>query len=242
MKRIISGEKNYEFRRYLLPNSVKRVWFFTKSPVYRITHVCEIESAIHRPVRYSTIPTPRNNPFPLPLDGYGNLDFNEGELPSMAGVDFAYFIKSVYRLNNSITVSELKRRYMLPGVPKGPVFVPERVLEDVDWKQGEKILERAARKRGWETAASVVGATSGWIWRGGQTTLYSSDEDSDDSMDVDESIRGTKRYLRDGLDVSDHWEAIPDEHTSKRLVCAPRLSTCLYFTFSCSASKLYVSL
>src|ERR1700683_4086318 len=36
MQQIIRGEKNYEFRRYLISPSVQRVWFYLNAPLSQI--------------------------------------------------------------------------------------------------------------------------------------------------------------------------------------------------------------
>lgn len=36
---IAVGAKNHEYRRYLLPSSIRRIWFYTTAPVSQIEHV-----------------------------------------------------------------------------------------------------------------------------------------------------------------------------------------------------------
>lgn len=36
---IAVGAKNHEYRRYLFPSSIRRIWFYTTAPVSQIEHV-----------------------------------------------------------------------------------------------------------------------------------------------------------------------------------------------------------
>src|SRR5436189_5883486 len=67
MSHIASGLKNFEFRNYRISANVKRVWFYVTAPESRISHICEIGVARTR--------FPGDEP--LPLNGYGNKEFNE---------------------------------------------------------------------------------------------------------------------------------------------------------------------
>jgi predicted transcriptional regulator len=42
MDQIVKGLKNYEFRKYSIPSSVKRMWFYETRPLSRLLYVIEI--------------------------------------------------------------------------------------------------------------------------------------------------------------------------------------------------------
>ncbi|KAL3474990.1 hypothetical protein BJX99DRAFT_259912 [Aspergillus californicus] len=67
MDQIINGQKHYEFRKYCLKPSVRRIWFYRTAPNSSITHVCE------------TFPARTRNPGDAVLaeDGLGNAEFNK---------------------------------------------------------------------------------------------------------------------------------------------------------------------
>lgn len=119
MEQIVSGEKTYEFRKYDIGRDVERIWFFTNAPVASIQYVCEIEPARTR------------NPGDLPLeeDGVGNREFNKRD-EEWVGYDFAYRIRSVYKLKKAFTLEELREH----GVKelKRSVDMPVGILEGVD--------------------------------------------------------------------------------------------------------------
>ncbi|KAJ5318635.1 hypothetical protein N7476_005055 [Penicillium atrosanguineum] len=66
MRNIASGAKNHEYRGYLLPSSVRRIWFYTTAPVKRLEYVARISAG--------------KPPGTVPNDGgIGNADFNDGK-------------------------------------------------------------------------------------------------------------------------------------------------------------------
>jgi predicted transcriptional regulator len=132
MEYIANGSKNFEFRKYRISDDVKRIWFYVTAPESRISHICEVEPARTR--------LPGDEP--LPLNGYGNKEWNEHLFDS----DFAYEIKSVYELNNPVTLQILKERYGLGGAPRGLVYVSEQLALDVPWQEQKMVLSREKRE------------------------------------------------------------------------------------------------
>lgn len=66
--------KNHEYRRYLLPSSVRRIWFYTTAPISRIEYVARISHG--------------KLPGEVPEDGgIGNEDFNAGKKVSKYGYE-----------------------------------------------------------------------------------------------------------------------------------------------------------
>ncbi|KAH9838746.1 uncharacterized protein C8Q71DRAFT_544982 [Rhodofomes roseus] len=126
MQQIVQREKTYEFRRYRLNASVKRVWFYLKAPLSHISYVCEIDPARTR------LP---GDP-PLPEDGIGNKKFNERH-PDMERCDFAYRVLSVRKLPRPVSLEELKRVYGVGIAPRGRIYAPVKLLHDVPWSSQE---------------------------------------------------------------------------------------------------------
>ena len=128
MQQIVQREKNYEFRRYLIPNSVERIWFYINAPLSHIAYVCEIDPARTR------------NPGDRPLveDGLGNKEFNERH-KDWDRYDFAYRIRSVRRFVKPINLASLKAIYGVKGAPRGLVYTPNALLCDVKWSAQELI-------------------------------------------------------------------------------------------------------
>jgi hypothetical protein len=127
MQQIISGEKTYEFRKYRLNKSVKRIWFYRTAPYSSLDYVCEI------------LPARTRDPGDEPLeeDGLGNNEFNTRH-KDWENYDFAYKILSVYELK-SIPLSDLETVYGLKGVPRRVVYVPDMLLKAIDWRSQTKL-------------------------------------------------------------------------------------------------------
>lgn len=129
MQQIVRGEKNYEFRRYLIQPSVQRVWFYLTAPFSHVAYICEIDPARTR----------KKGDDPLIEDGLGNREFNQRH-PDWNNYDFAYPIRSVYSLHRPVTLQELKSFYGMKGAPRGLVYVPGKLMEDITWSDQERIL------------------------------------------------------------------------------------------------------
>ncbi|KAJ0416718.1 PUA-like domain-containing protein [Aspergillus carlsbadensis] len=131
MDQIISGKKNYEFRKYHLDSSVKRIWFYRTAPHSSVTHVCETRPAMTRNAGDS----------PLDKEGLGNAEFNT-HAKDWEGYDFAYKIDTVYELREPISLQELKEKHGFKSAPRGGVYLPLSISDSVDWKQQKLILNR----------------------------------------------------------------------------------------------------
>lgn len=128
MSEIVSGLKTYEFRKYLLSNNIKRIWFYVTAPESRISHICEINPARTR--------TSKDEP--LPLDGLGNKQFNERH-PDWDGYGYAYEIKSVYELREPLTLAMLREQYGLKGAPRGMRYVTPEMITAVPFEDQVRI-------------------------------------------------------------------------------------------------------
>ena len=128
MQQIVDGEKTYEFRKYCLKPSVKRIWFYSTAPQSSIEYLCEI------------LPATTRNPGDLPLEenGLGNKEFNTRH-KDWDGYDFAYKILSVRRIEEPITLKNLKDDHGMKSAPQGMVYTPLSLMELVDWQKQSKV-------------------------------------------------------------------------------------------------------
>ncbi|KAJ7655221.1 hypothetical protein DFH06DRAFT_1201943 [Mycena polygramma] len=132
MQNIVCKEKNYEFRRYRISPSVQRIWFYLNAPLSHIAYICEID-----PARTRNAGDP-----PLPEDGLGNTEFNSERGGDWERCDYAYRIRSVWRIKIPISLKAMKEQYGLKGAPRGLVYVPELLASDVLWDQQECVWGR----------------------------------------------------------------------------------------------------
>lgn len=126
MQLIIRREKNHEFRRYHLPDTVARIWFYLSAPFSHIAYVCEVLPARGR--------GPEDDP--LLGDGVGNKEFNERH-EDWEKYNYAYPVQSVYKLATPISLRELKETYGMKGAPRSAVYAPETLLLAVRWHDQE---------------------------------------------------------------------------------------------------------
>ncbi|KAJ5274496.1 hypothetical protein N7497_005101 [Penicillium chrysogenum] len=101
MQNIASGSKNHEYRGYLLPSSIKHIWFYTTSPIQRIEYVARI--------------SPGKIPGQVPDDGgIGNAEFNAGLKESKYG----YEILALWRLKMPVSLEKALAEGFLKGAPQ----------------------------------------------------------------------------------------------------------------------------
>ena len=111
MSNIASGAKNHEYRGYLLPRKIHRIWFYTTLPIKQITHVARI--------------SPGKIPGEVPEDGgIGNTDFNAGRKESKYG----YEIIKLWLLKQPISLEKAILEGFLKGPPQKYCWVPLSLL------------------------------------------------------------------------------------------------------------------
>jgi hypothetical protein len=111
------------------------VWFYLNAPFSCISYVCEIDAAVTR-----------NKGDPkLPEGGLGNKEYNTFH-SDWKGYDFAYRIRSVYKVIDPVTLANMKSRYGCKGAPRGLIYLPEGIPDDVPWKSQKCIIPRADDK------------------------------------------------------------------------------------------------
>lgn len=125
---IASGRKNHEYRQYLLPPTIRRIWFYTTAPISAIHYVAQISRG--------------KLPGHVPEDGgIGNEDFNAGKKVSKYG----YEILKLWELQSPmISLSRAKEKGYLKGPPQKYCYVPEVVLQDWPLSEQKSVLTREA--------------------------------------------------------------------------------------------------
>ncbi|KAI1836684.1 hypothetical protein DTO006G1_7380 [Penicillium roqueforti] len=131
MTQIADGRKNYEFRKYCLRPSVKRIWFYRTAPHSSITHVCETRFARTR----------NAGDAPLEENGLGNAEFNNKH-KDWDGYDFAYEMVTVRELRLPITLKEMKEKHDFKLAPRGLVYLSKSISVSVDLNQQKLLLDR----------------------------------------------------------------------------------------------------
>ena len=140
MAQIIDGKKNYEFRKYCLKPSVKRIWFYRTAPHSSITHICETQPARTR----------KSGDTPLEEDGLGNAEYNRRD-KYWDGYDFAYHMLTVYELWKPISLKKMKGKYGFKSAPRGLVYLPKSIRDDIDWKE-QKLVRYWSWPGTWSSA------------------------------------------------------------------------------------------
>ncbi|GBE78514.1 hypothetical protein SCP_0114030 [Sparassis crispa] len=56
--------------------------------------------------------------------------------------DYAYRIRSVYKLKKPSGITELKARYRIKAAPRGIIYLSAKVSEDIVWSAQECILPK----------------------------------------------------------------------------------------------------
>ncbi|KAI4157064.1 MAG: hypothetical protein LQ342_008537 [Letrouitia transgressa] len=125
MANIARGVKNHEFRKYLLPPSVRYIWFYTTAPVSAIQYVARVSRG--------------KVPGEVPEDGgLGNAEFNAGEKESK----FGYRILTLWELGQPITLHQAVSKRFLKGPPQKYTFVSKQLLRDYEMGKQIKVIAR----------------------------------------------------------------------------------------------------
>jgi hypothetical protein len=102
---IVSRIKTHEFRKYELPASFKRIWFYISSPIQRLSYVAVIGS-VKKPGEIS-----------MEDEGIGNEEFNNGLKESK----FGYEVLHLWELSSprlGLSLEELKQQGFVKGPPQ----------------------------------------------------------------------------------------------------------------------------
>ncbi|GFF41869.1 hypothetical protein IFM46972_06685 [Aspergillus udagawae] len=128
MSNIAAGRKNHEYRGYLLPSSVRRLWLYTTAPISRIEYVARISRGKTRGEVAED-------------GGIGNADFNAGRKVSK----YAYEILELWKLREPISLASAISSGFLKGPPQKYCWAPVALLAKKSKKpllKGEIDLDR----------------------------------------------------------------------------------------------------
>ncbi|KDR70139.1 hypothetical protein GALMADRAFT_254978 [Galerina marginata CBS 339.88] len=113
MNNIVERKKNHEFRKYLISNTVERMWFYVSSPDSTLRYIATIGHG--------------KSPGEIEdEEGLGNADFNAGLKVSKYG----YEIKELYQLNEPLALTEMKERYGA-SCPQRFSYVSEKMIGSI---------------------------------------------------------------------------------------------------------------
>lgn len=114
---IVSRVKNHEFRNYLLPASVDRLWIYETSPASAVRYAATISHG----KRPGEIREP---------GGLGNDEFDRGDLEGR--VKYAYEILKLEELDTPYSLAALKSNGWLGGAPQKYCFVKPEMAAALD--------------------------------------------------------------------------------------------------------------
>lgn len=124
MANIASRVKTHEFRRYLIPTSVKRMWFYTTAPSQCVQYIAVISNG-KKPGEINAADI-----------SLGNDDFNAGRKESKYG----YEILQLYELEEPLSLQDLIERGFVKGAPQKYQWVPEEMLNSIQLEKQNKIF------------------------------------------------------------------------------------------------------
>ncbi|KAJ3526908.1 hypothetical protein NM688_g8199 [Phlebia brevispora] len=119
---IAKREKNHEFRKYELRETVKRLWLYETAPTSAITYVMETS----RP----KVPGQVKDP-----SGIGNDDFDKGLKKSK----FGYPVVALYKLKTPLKPEEMKERFGIAPL-QGYCYAPTKLVEEVKLEDMIKVF------------------------------------------------------------------------------------------------------
>lgn len=129
MADIAAGRKNHEYRKYLLPAAVQRVWFYTTAPISAVQYVVQVGGG--------------RAPGQVLDDGVlGNADFNAGRKVSK----FGYEIVRLWKLNAPLSLATARARRVLKQPPQKYQFAPRELVEAWPLGDMQALIDRRVRQ------------------------------------------------------------------------------------------------
>ena len=163
---IVSGTKNHEFRRYLLPSTVQRLWIYETNPTSAIKYIAQVSQG-KRPGELTN------------YRGLRNAEFNQGRLEHL--VKYAYEIQALFVLERSWTLRELKDKEWLSGPPQKYCYTKTSMLLTL-------------HSNTWTTLISAPASLSHRIEDAATTDVIPYVEDESGPRDTQQAqIKGAKR-------------------------------------------------
>src|SRR5262249_31055281 len=192
MHSICNRSKNFEYRKYRLPPSTLRIWFFETTPVQAITFVATI-GPVHVPGQVQD-PT-----------GLGNDDFDAGLKKSK----FGYPIYSIHYLPYPVSTSQLQAKYYITP-PHSYRIMPAHLQTDLSFDSLPILFDKQAEEND----------KSPGIDLGDMSDLYDDlselEEDADAETDPDhvqdpyDDVYTPTLAPEEIKDIQDYWSEIKD--------------------------------
>ncbi|KAG0641187.1 hypothetical protein HOY80DRAFT_902669 [Tuber brumale] len=122
MELIAKREKNYEYRKYQLKDTVTRIWLYTTTPTSAISYVM-VTSGPKKPgeVRDSS--------------GIGNDDFDNGKKVSK----FGYPVLHLYKLRTPLKPEAMRKVYGV-STPQGRMYAPKKMVDELPLEGMEQLF------------------------------------------------------------------------------------------------------
>jgi len=122
MSNIVSRKKNHEFRKYLISEDIKRIWFYVSSPDQHLRYIAVISKG--KAVGEIEDET-----------GLGNVEFNKELKESKYG----YEILHLYQILTPLSSSSLKSSHSISPPQRYP-YVPKTLFDEVVWDEQAKLF------------------------------------------------------------------------------------------------------
>ncbi|GIJ92099.1 hypothetical protein Asppvi_011074 [Aspergillus pseudoviridinutans] len=153
MSNIAAGRKNHEYRGYLLPSTVRRLWLYTTAPISRIEYVARISRGKTRGEVAED-------------GGIGNEDFNAGRKVSK----YAYEILELWKLREPISLASAISSGFLKGPPQKYCWAPVALLANYSLPRQDHLFCREVQENPHEgrdrSGPDMSGDTPGIVGRG----------------------------------------------------------------------------
>ena len=133
VKNIVSRVKDHEYRKYLIPTSVRRMWIYETSPLSAIKYVALISNR-KRPGEVA------NN------EGLRNKEFNDRKLEHLA--KYAYEILELYALPEVFPLAKLITNGWLKGPPQKFCYAKRQMVERTDRLEKKVVFTSAIVQAG----------------------------------------------------------------------------------------------
>ncbi|CAZ80393.1 unnamed protein product [Tuber melanosporum] len=119
---IVKREKNHEYRKYELRDTVTRIWLYEVAPTSAISHVM----VTSRPKIPGEV---------CDSNGIGNDDFDNG----MKDSKFGYPVLHLYKLKTPLRPEVMKKTYGVP-TPQGYMYATKKMVDELPLEDMEKLF------------------------------------------------------------------------------------------------------
>lgn len=126
MNNIVSRLKTHEFRKFLIPEFTKRMWFYVMAPIQQLQYIAIISDEKH----------------PGEIDevdrGIGNEEFNANKMEAK----YAHEILHLYELKEPLSFYELKEFEFLRAPPPSAKWqwAKPEMLGYIKWNKQKKLF------------------------------------------------------------------------------------------------------